>query len=114
MIDLFNNMSLLHINFSLPVALIKAIFRFPKDEARRRQWMIAVRRENWVPSDNSRICSIHFETNYFLPDGDRLALKPEAVPSIFPELCTSMQKVCTLASLKFNLFSEYAMLVLYF
>ena len=38
-------------------------FRFPsewKDKNRRDMWIRALRRKNWTPSANSRICGDHF------------------------------------------------------
>ncbi|GBM88399.1 DNA transposase THAP9 [Araneus ventricosus] len=58
--------------------------RFPKDETRRASWINAVRRENWVPSSVSRICSDHFPEH--MMDRSSLAcvrLRDGAVPSIF-------------------------------
>jgi hypothetical protein len=37
-------------------------FRFPKEKERRSQWIAAVKRENWCPSEYSRLCSAHFIT----------------------------------------------------
>jgi hypothetical protein len=36
--------------------------RFPKDENRRRMWINAVRRKDWVPSKEDRVCGRHFVT----------------------------------------------------
>ena len=40
-----------------------SFYRFPKGpEERRRRWILAVKRENWQPTEHSRICSVHFVT----------------------------------------------------
>jgi len=38
---------------------IKA-YRFPKNKNQRDAWITAVKREGWIPTSNSRICSTHF------------------------------------------------------
>lgn len=35
-------------------------FRFPDSQPKRTRWINAMRRKNWVPNDNTRVCSIHF------------------------------------------------------
>ena len=38
-------------------------FRFPskrKEKARRELWIRALKRKDWVPAANSRICGVHF------------------------------------------------------
>ncbi|XP_049438610.1 peroxynitrite isomerase THAP4-like [Epinephelus fuscoguttatus] len=53
------------------------VFRFPKDTQQREAWTAAVRRENWTPSVNSRVCSTHFITGR--PSDD--PLHPDYAPS---------------------------------
>lgn len=49
----------------------KRFFAFPKDKKQRDKWIAAVKREKWVPSRYSRLCSDHFVSgksailNYF-------------------------------------------------
>ena len=70
--------------------------KFPKDDALRRRWVSAVKRQrsNWDgPSKDSQLCSKHFEEGCFITDGVRFReemgiptvkrLKPDAVPTIF-------------------------------
>lgn len=62
----------------------KLLFRFPsvRDEKRRNVWKRAVCRENFVPSENSRLCEDHFAPDQYIgKDGPKL-LKPTAVPTI--------------------------------
>ncbi|XP_056890098.1 zinc finger protein 239-like isoform X3 [Takifugu flavidus] len=41
-------------------------FRFPlRDADRLKQWLRNVKRVNWIPSDASRLCSMHFVDNDF-------------------------------------------------
>ena len=56
-------------------------FRFPaKDKKKRDPWVKAVRRENWSPSNNSRVCSKHFRTGRPSKDSSH----PDYKPNIFP------------------------------
>ncbi|XP_064185972.1 THAP domain-containing protein 5-like [Anguilla rostrata] len=55
------------------------MFRFPKEDGRRRAWITAVRREAWQPGKNSRICSTHFVSG--APSVD--PCHPDYVPSMF-------------------------------
>ena len=34
------------------------MFRFPSDVQRRKQWAINTRRDNWFPTNNSRLCEV--------------------------------------------------------
>ncbi len=34
------------------------LFRFPRDEERRKLWEIKVKREGWSPNDNSQLCEV--------------------------------------------------------
>ena len=48
--------------------------KFPKDDALRRRWVSAVKRQrsNWDgPSKDSQLCSKHFEEGCFITDGVR-------------------------------------------
>jgi hypothetical protein len=57
--------------------------RFPKDENRRLQWIQALHRENFVPTNNTLICEAHFTTNDYQKRPDLIKLTNIAVPSIF-------------------------------
>eukprot|EP00079_Xenopus_tropicalis_P011510 XP_002937422.1 PREDICTED: THAP domain-containing protein 1 [Xenopus tropicalis] len=64
----------------------KQFFRFPmKDRKRLFDWIAAIRRKNWMPSETSRICSDHFTLNdYMLRPGAQIPrLRLDAVPSVF-------------------------------
>ena len=37
-------------------------FRFPAEPERRRRWIVAVKRKDWVPKKHTRICGQHFST----------------------------------------------------
>ena len=36
------------------------LFRFPEDELQRDAWIRAIRREKWMPDEDSRLCQLHF------------------------------------------------------
>lgn len=57
--------------------------RFPTDPNLREKWIRAIRRDNWQPSNHSRICSDHFkESEYDLSSPFRKYLNKDAVPSV--------------------------------
>ena len=73
-----------------------SLFKFPKEEKIRKQWTLQVQRtrESWQPTDNSVLCSAHFEESCFeqrplLKESlgfsvqQKLRLRPEAIPTIF-------------------------------
>ncbi|CAN7947862.1 unnamed protein product [Ixodes pacificus] len=68
---------------------------FPTDKSTRKKWVLAVRRERWLPSKNSRICSDHFSPDCYDDsvrlresfglggDGHRKKLLKWVVPTVF-------------------------------
>ena len=41
-------------------------FPLPKSDLKlRKKWIDEINRENWVPSDHSRVCSKHFDESAF-------------------------------------------------
>ncbi|XP_060860275.1 THAP domain-containing protein 1-like [Metopolophium dirhodum] len=70
-------------------------FRFPlNNENVNQKWIIALRRKNCIPSQWSRICSIHFiDSDYEIrPGTTKPCLKIDAVPSNFPSFPSYLQK----------------------
>ncbi|XP_076812534.1 uncharacterized protein LOC143459323 [Clavelina lepadiformis] len=61
------------------------LYRFPRDELRRRQWAINCGRPKWRPTENSKLCEVHFEESdfKFLNYSGRKVLKKTAMPRIF-------------------------------
>lgn len=87
-----------------PSNSVCTLHRFPlKNPNLLRLWLRRLSRENYAPTNNSRLCSRHFQPSDFDTEisdknksrrrqfGDRTfklrkILKPNAVPSVFPEL----------------------------
>jgi hypothetical protein len=73
------------------------VFSFPKDETRKRLWLDAIPRFNFVPTKRAAVCIRHFEERFAvrfntirLPDGttstvkrDRIKLTNDAIPTLF-------------------------------
>jgi len=57
-------------------------YRFPKDESRRKLWVQAIRRENFVPTNNSMVCHNHFTEDDYQKRPDLIKLTNIAVPSV--------------------------------
>ncbi|NP_001280300.1 uncharacterized protein LOC100163631 [Acyrthosiphon pisum] len=70
-------------------------FRFPisKNELMTK-WLSAMRRKQFEATQWSRLCSVHFTEQDFQirPGANRLLLKNNAVPSIFPSLPSNLKK----------------------
>ncbi|ELT88502.1 hypothetical protein CAPTEDRAFT_76654, partial [Capitella teleta] len=64
----------------------------PKDPQTRKQWLIAIRREDFKASDSSKVCSQHFVDEDFDRTGQTVRLRAGVVPSVlnFPN---HLQKV---------------------
>lgn len=82
------------------------VFRFPKDKDRRDQWIRAIPRKDFTPSDNTVLCENHFvpeciirEDTLTRPDGTAITAKRgtpklsnDAFPSVFPNLPKYLSK----------------------
>ncbi|XP_072034745.1 uncharacterized protein [Amphiura filiformis] len=60
-------------------------YRFPKEEKLRHQWLSSISVKNFMPRDNSRVCSMHFE------GGGRS--DKNSVPTIFSADTIALQHV---------------------
>lgn len=81
-------------------------FLFPMDKTRRLQWVKAIHRENFTPTQNTVVCARHFEDHYIIredsvtrPDGTVITamrgkptLTKDAYPTIFPNQPHYMSK----------------------
>ena len=63
--------------------------QFPQDQTLKKKWAFSMKRNKFQPSNNSRVCSVHFRTEDFeqgsklSKDRLRKGLKRNAIPSIF-------------------------------
>lgn len=56
--------------------------------------------KDWMPTQNDRLCSKHFEKKLFYHIGDKTCLLDDAVPTIFLELPKYIQTVAIKKVLK--------------
>ena len=54
-------------------------FRFPKDKRKRAAWIKAVNRQDFVPNDQTRVCSDHFRSGWHTDDPS----DPDYAPNVF-------------------------------
>ncbi|XP_063048863.1 THAP domain-containing protein 2-like [Engraulis encrasicolus] len=57
--------------------------RFPKEGSRRQAWVLALRREGFVPKQRTLLCSCHFLPEDFDRTGQTVRLREGAIPSVF-------------------------------
>ena len=72
--------------------------RFPSDVEKSAKWVRRIHRENFTPTTHSRVCSKHFAASDYIDQRSdsnssrnrgklqRRRLKPDAYPTIFPNL----------------------------
>ena len=61
-------------------------FEFPGNQRKKNEWLRRIRRVDWKPYPDARVCAKHFGQDAFeAADGSKklLRLKPNAVPTIF-------------------------------
>ena len=51
-------------------------YRIPKESNRRRVWMKRIRRKNFSPTDNTRLCSEHFVGGFKSDEIDSVSYNP--------------------------------------
>ena len=73
-----------------------SFFRFPDDDALRKQWLHAIRRDvgpHFVIKEGTRVCSRHFKPEDLKRSlNNKVSYKPGAVPSVFAWKCSSPEK----------------------
>lgn len=72
---------------------------FPSSAERRQAWLTNISRQGsggketrWVPSDRSSVCSLHFTENDYKKGTKLRMLLPTAIPTVFPNYPSYMQK----------------------
>ena len=70
--------------------------RFPSDPIRKNKWISNIRREHWMPSKQSRICSDYFTENCFDRTGKIVRLLPDAVPTRFKAFAKHLKQASNL------------------
>lgn len=56
--------------------MVLVFFRFPKDSKKRKAWVRAINRDEWVPTEFSRVCSEHFTGGWHSDDADDENYRP--------------------------------------
>ena len=69
------------------------LYSLPESPALRAAWLEKINRLNYVPTANTRVCEVHFDSNAFIPDEEnkdkknrvrkKRTLKPRSVPTLF-------------------------------
>ncbi|XP_051238686.1 peroxynitrite isomerase THAP4-like [Dicentrarchus labrax] len=59
-----------------------SFYRLPQDEKRHHQWLAAIKRADWTPTANTRLCVAHFVSGVKSQNPP----SPDFVPTIFPYL----------------------------
>ncbi|XP_054466099.1 THAP domain-containing protein 6-like [Anoplopoma fimbria] len=57
--------------------------KFPKEKQLRRQWEVAVKREDFSANERSMLCSQHFQPEDFDRTGQNVRLRDGTKPSVF-------------------------------
>ncbi|KAG9276001.1 THAP domain-containing protein 6-like [Astyanax mexicanus] len=73
--------------------------KFPSNIDLRRQWEFAIKRERFVASQSSKLCSEHFEPDDFDRTGQIVRLRDGAIPSVF-NLSSHLQKPAAVRNAK--------------
>ena len=69
------------------------LYSLPESPALRAAWLEKINRLNYVPTANTRVCEVHFDSNAFIPDEEnkdkknrvrkKRTLKQRSVPTLF-------------------------------
>ncbi|KAL2096972.1 hypothetical protein ACEWY4_006179 [Coilia grayii] len=65
------------------ICLLQSFSSGEQDAERRRQWLVNIRRQDWMPNQSSRLCSQHFADDAFITDEGNCRLKSTAIPTVF-------------------------------
>ena len=67
--------------------------KFLTNPEKKVKWLKNIRREDWMPSSHSRICSDHFQEKYINRTGLVAKLREDAVPTRFKNFPKHLKKV---------------------
>ena len=69
------------------------VFRFPKDEERKKLWLTKIKREDFQPKADSVVCAVHFAERFATTSQEtdsakkrKPSLTSDAFPSFFLEM----------------------------
>ena len=94
-------------------------FRVPKSQARRNQWEFRLNRQGFKITNETRVCSIHFKEDDFVPESQnkdssgrtrkKRHLKDSAVPSLHMGKCKCPlhHKPDKTSKLRFQFFRDF-------
>ncbi|XP_060755369.1 peroxynitrite isomerase THAP4-like isoform X1 [Neoarius graeffei] len=66
----------------------RSFYRFPTDPDKRAKWIAAVNRQDWEPTEYSRLCSDHFISGA----RSNHPLSPDFVPSVFQHTSSPVKR----------------------
>ena len=69
------------------------IVQIPSRSEPKKIWVKKIRRKDWLPSSNSRLCSDYFSESCFDRAGKIIKLKKDAIPTRFKSFPKHMQEV---------------------
>ncbi|XP_018395825.1 PREDICTED: THAP domain-containing protein 5-like [Cyphomyrmex costatus] len=88
---------------------------FPRNIEQRNQWVKNMNVKNWTPTNNTRLCEVHFPKDMWEKRADgKSKLKPNAVPIIFGHWITekTISKKTEELPMEFSIENEGSMTVI--
>lgn len=95
-----------------------SVYRFPKHDSMKKQWILNIGRDNFVPRNDSAVCAAHFTPECFTSTSGSTTLKPRpcrankllkhpklntnAIPTIFANSSIEMQQTSAASCVLIN------------